>query len=80
MAEVPGLEPQTTKISPLTNAGTSAAAGGVGAMLGGAIIAANPELGAYSVLIMAACVGVLGGVGNAARSQGGWLKAIAGWF
>jgi len=65
-------------------AGQNAVTGGISGLLAGtvatAVTQANPELLFWAPVIVGGGTAFLTGIGNRARTSGGWIKAFFGWF
>ena len=67
-------------IKPLANTGVTSIAAFIGQLTTFLIVANNPELAPVALLLGTGITGALGGIGNHARTMGGWAKRIFGWI
>lgn len=67
-------------ISPATSAATGTVAAGIGQFVAFLIVSNNPEMAPFLPVMAMGFTGLATGIGNFARTTGGWAKALFGWI
>ena len=73
-------QPARAPSSPAANACTTAAGAALGMGIAEILVQTNPELVPWRPVLLPAVAGIFGGLGNIARTSGGWVKALFGWI
>jgi hypothetical protein len=73
-------ETQRPAIAPVNSAAKGSIAAALATAITGALVGWQDGLTPFAPVVVVALTGIATGVGNAARSTGGWTKALLGWI